>query len=83
MAQERNVELHSETCRCHGYLWQVWVPGTKRAPCCRPGEDLPEGAILVPVSRWVRLGTPRTVEQYRIAELSQGAPAEAAHSAVA
>jgi hypothetical protein len=76
MGQERNVELHSEACRCHGYLWQVWVPGTKRTPCCKPGEDLPHGAVLLPVSRWVKLGTPKTVEQYQEAELRNGRAAE-------
>jgi hypothetical protein len=76
MSRERNVELHSEACRCRGYLWQVLVPGTPRSPCCRPGEDLPQGAVILPVSRWLKLGTPRTVEQYQQAELRQSRDSE-------
>jgi hypothetical protein len=65
MHDEATIELHSESCACRGYLWLVNPerPGQRR--CSQTGL---QDAVRLPASRWIRLGMPRTAEEWRAAE---------------
>jgi hypothetical protein len=65
LTNETMIELHSESCRCHGYGWNARRKGaTVRTACCIDGEAAPSGCVWVDSAQWLALGMPRTTEQY-------------------
>lgn len=56
------IELHSRDCQCGGSGW-LSAPniGPHASGCPARGRTI----ILLPTREWVRLGRPKTIEEYR------------------
>lgn len=63
------VELHSRECICRGTGW-LSAPGIgqKAFECSAHGRV----TVQLPVRDWVRLGRPKNIEEYEIAEGENG-----------